>query len=613
MAGKRKATDPHKATHKRRKAEPVVDHDVDNPKVAPKKKEAVAKPSKSEGKAKADPQDVVPDDASDSAVDADVTVVTRDEVDNSMSESEDGEADDADAVPGPARRKSKAKKPSQPRKPVKELFTPWTPDFKYPPKNPAWGTIPYPVNWDIEKAGRDDPYIEPVFTTGGPPARSTNAQTVPPLWEDRKWEFREGRYHKAWRAKQADEVDDPTLPDLDQEDNLVLKLIDMRPTSKRNPTPKREPTFYVYAAGKPKDWHNRQTLKALNDRRREAIWRITRDTPWSQLEREFLTELCTEFPDASILELAQRFNHRFVGDFKESDAMRFHHLHTGRTLESVRSEYITYKEWYTADPPVTPNPVRQEGDKTDLVKKGNKRVETLGDQVMAKFMLNSEKITFSEYEELVSELTEAEIIDLDEQLADLAGWNDPDEVRSSAADSSRQSHETSAEASSVKSATEDAVDSPARSPTQSPAPSAIENAASSTDKAHGPAEDPVDTIRETSVETVAQGSTAQDTQHLEVAESGESESLGKENSNAGELPSPPTPSVTELAPLAPAGQKRARSEVDEDEEESRSAKRVKGETSSKEPRKVATAKKRAGGGRSVSPTSSVYKLRSNCF
>jgi hypothetical protein len=351
---------------------------------------------------------------------------------------------------------ARAKKPFQARKPIAELFTPWSdnePEPTPPARDPSWGTIPYATNWEIRQVAVDEEttipqgvpkdgsdYVEPQFSTGGPPARSTNAQTNPPLWEDRKWEFREGRYHKAWVAKGAQEPTDPNLPDLDQNDNLTLRLMDMRPRASNDRRPKRQPVVYRYANGKPKDWHNRQTIKALNDRRREAIWRITLDTPWTDVEREYLVELCEEFPDASILEYAQRFNFRFVGDYKEAAGMmRFHHIQAGRTLESVRNEYITYKEWYTASPPQVPDPIRQEADKTDYVKKGNARVRTEGEIRMNRFkgiygdvklglMTKSE---YDEYQKVYKEIL-ARNEQVDEELLELAGEGHEDDIRDSA-------------------------------------------------------------------------------------------------------------------------------------------------------------------------------------
>jgi hypothetical protein len=342
---------------------------------------------------------------------------------------------------------SKPRKKVQPRQPIKTLFTPWKDDeinIELPEVHDSWGRIPMP---DGEPQARPDL----------PSARASNAQTIPPLWEDRKYRFKPGRYHKSFGP--LDEVTDENAPDLDQEDNLIIKLMDMRPVSKKNPAPKRNATFYVYENGKPKDWENAQALKALNDRRREAIWRITQDAPWTDLEREYLARLCSDYPDASILEYAERFNYRFKGDFKEATAFRFHHVHEGRTLESIRHEYLTWKPLYDAGK--VPDPKRLEGDKTDMVKKDNKRQLTEGDLIMAKFdklrdPKEPKKGKVKKSEDTIVDSSDVEdepedsppahdpiknaepkLSELDEELAELAGYYNKDGGRSSPAPDSR--------------------------------------------------------------------------------------------------------------------------------------------------------------------------------
>lgn len=121
----------------------------------------------------------------------------------------------------------------------------------------------------------------------------------------------------------------------------------MRPKSANDPSPRRVPTTYFYEGGKPKDWNSIQAVKCLNDRRAQAIDRITMDAPWTRIEREYLASLCEEFPDASIWELTERHNARFKGqDFAVSIGFSFAKISQGRTVESVSHEYKTYKPYY---------------------------------------------------------------------------------------------------------------------------------------------------------------------------------------------------------------------------------------------------------------------------
>ncbi|KAF2260558.1 hypothetical protein CC78DRAFT_620148 [Lojkania enalia] len=206
---------------------------------------------------------------------------------------------------------------------IKSLFHPIQLDTRAPRFNDDWGRVPYP--------GPDGPQPR----RGSPPARTSNAVTNPPLFEDRKAKFELGRYQV---------VDGVTI---DQRDMLVISLIDMRPKSAYDRNPRRMPNKYQCGYGVPRDWSCSRTIKALNDRRFTAIERVTLDQRWSDIEREYLTTLFVEFPDASITEITERFNWRFKNDFIEvSTAFNFHDLHPGRTIESVRAEYLAYKKEY---------------------------------------------------------------------------------------------------------------------------------------------------------------------------------------------------------------------------------------------------------------------------
>jgi hypothetical protein len=87
------------------------------------------------------------------------------------------------------------------------------------------------------------------------------------------------------------------------------------------------------------------------------------DAPWTRIEREYLASLLEEFPDASIWELTERHNDRFMGkDFAQGTGFGFANLSTGRTVESVRYEYTTYKPLY--DRGEAPEMVRYRNDQS---------------------------------------------------------------------------------------------------------------------------------------------------------------------------------------------------------------------------------------------------------
>lgn len=249
------------------------------------------------------------------------------------------------------------------RKPIAECFTAWTPPASLttlPPVQATWGIKPFPG----DPAG---PQPHPT----SPAARTSNAATNPPLWEDRKFPFVSGRYHKSFGPGPA--PTDPATPDLDQEDNLVLRLIDMRPirSGPNKGVPRRQPITWHFQNGKPKDWADvKQTLHAMNTRRRDNLRAITRDVPWTAYERQYLAELFRDYPNASITELAERHNYLFTNNFRDGPLEEIHdvafhqvtaELSTGRTTESFRHEYLTWKHVY--DSGDIPNPARDETHK----------------------------------------------------------------------------------------------------------------------------------------------------------------------------------------------------------------------------------------------------------
>jgi hypothetical protein len=226
------------------------------------------------------------------------------------------------------------KTPSPKNPAVQQGFSPWKPTITAPAPSPFWGIKP--------KTG--DPLPHP----NQPSARDSDAATNPPMWEDRGFRIKRGsRYVKYFGPMKPEGAENG--PDLDQEDLLVVKLIDMRATNSRDKMPRCKPIYYAYEHGKPKNWDDMQTIKALNDRRGQAIDRMTLDTPWSRMEREYLAQLFREFPDGSIWDLTMRFNDRFMDqDHTLDTAFSFNSISTGRTVESVRHQYMTFKPAYDA-------------------------------------------------------------------------------------------------------------------------------------------------------------------------------------------------------------------------------------------------------------------------
>jgi hypothetical protein len=231
---------------------------------------------------------------------------------------------------------------------VHTLFNAWKPTITKPESDTFWGIKP--------KTGDARPHADQ------PAARSSDARVNPPLWENRGFRFKRGSRHVKYFGPLKPEGAD-SGSDLDQENLLVVKLMDMRKTSINDMTPRRTPTFYAFEHGKPQDWDSMLAIKVLNDRRGQAIDRITVDAPWSKTEREYLARLLAEAQDASIWELAERHNDRFMGeDHTAGTAFSYAETSTGRTVESVRHEYRTYKSVY--DKGGAPQSVRWRVDKS---------------------------------------------------------------------------------------------------------------------------------------------------------------------------------------------------------------------------------------------------------
>ncbi|OAG20618.1 hypothetical protein CC77DRAFT_1050039 [Alternaria alternata] len=239
-------------------------------------------------------------------------------------EASDSEKGDSAIVP-----EAKESKP-----PVGDGFTPYKHSIVIPAFNQFWGDRP------VTGSARPAP--------DQPSARASNGQTNPPLFENRGYRYKRGsqlvKHHYT-----IDPANMASLPiDRDQEELLAVRLIDMR-LNRKTSVPKRSPDVYCYGK-RPRDWNSKQSIKALNDRRYQAIDRETMDAPWTEIERKYLARLIREDPDASILDLAERHNDRFMGqDYKESTGfmkVMGGSLSIGRTVESVRYQYTAYKPFY---------------------------------------------------------------------------------------------------------------------------------------------------------------------------------------------------------------------------------------------------------------------------
>ena len=237
-------------------------------------------------------------------------------------EASDSKKGDSAIVPG-----AKQSKP-----PVGDGFLTYSHSIVIPAFNQFWGDRP------VTGSARPAP--------DQPSARASNGQTNPPLFENRGYQYKRGsqmvKHHYT-----IDPANMKSLPPIrDQEELLAVRLIDMRLT-KKTKVPKRSPDVYCYGKT-PRDWNSKQSIKALNDRRYQAIDRETMDAPWTEIERQYLARLIREDPDASILDLTERHNDRFMGqDYKESTGFfKVGLVSIGRTVESVRYQYTAYKPFY---------------------------------------------------------------------------------------------------------------------------------------------------------------------------------------------------------------------------------------------------------------------------
>ncbi|KAF2449354.1 hypothetical protein P171DRAFT_506960 [Karstenula rhodostoma CBS 690.94] len=171
---------------------------------------------------------------------------------------------------------------------------------------------------------------------GQPPARTSNAQAVPVIHEERGIKFRpDDRY-----------LNGPDGTRIDQQDHLILKLVDMRPKSQTDRTPKRQLVIWFYKNGAPTDWTDKYAIKKLNAAHQDNIRTICHEFTWSQSEANYIAERFRLNRDISMRELAYEFNNRFMGDLPFSPAQGWDQVHTGRTIEAIRGEYLSHKDLY---------------------------------------------------------------------------------------------------------------------------------------------------------------------------------------------------------------------------------------------------------------------------
>jgi hypothetical protein len=234
---------------------------------------------------------------------------------------------------------SKKKKAKKANRPIAECFHPWGTVLPKP-------VIPLPDAHEFRGCKPKLGDGAPRPPTKQPSAKTSNAASIPDLWEDRGYIFDQGSRYRKYVNEKPDNVDELS-EDIDQLAGMPLKLINMNPRSKKDRTPKRTPEVYIYKNGSPKDWDDTQTIKCLNDRRRDAIERVTRDPPWTNLEREYLAELVRQFPDGSIWDWTEHHNYRFVDNYRWPTGLPgIMDLSDGRTVESVADEYRKHKVSY---------------------------------------------------------------------------------------------------------------------------------------------------------------------------------------------------------------------------------------------------------------------------
>lgn len=179
-----------------------------------------------------------------------------------------------------------------------------------------------------------------------PSAKTSNAKAIPDLWEDRGHNFEIGGRYLKWIGEKPENGDELPDDNIDQQKALVLKLIGKK-VDEETGRSFANPVVYITPNGVPKDWNDKQAIKQLNDRRREAIDRVTQDPPWTIYERQVLNSIIGEYPEGSIWEWTEHHNHILVGNYRYGTGIgRFMDLSDGRTVESVANEYRKFRVFY---------------------------------------------------------------------------------------------------------------------------------------------------------------------------------------------------------------------------------------------------------------------------
>ncbi|KAF9700359.1 hypothetical protein EKO04_001697 [Ascochyta lentis] len=213
---------------------------------------------------------------------------------------------------------SKTKKSETKRK-AGEGFTPWKPKPAFvdvPDVQPHWGIVP--------RSGGYRP------SESQPSARESDAAVRPPLWENRKGAVRIKRGSR-W------------IGNYDQAYHMWLPLMDMRPISRNNQAPKRKPVGYYYEHGMPTNWNDVGPINDLNKALQEAIKSKSNKEPsFTQIERTALANICAENEEASIWDIAEKFNDQ-VHPVNKSEEGQYP---KGRFIESICHEYLMYKSTY---------------------------------------------------------------------------------------------------------------------------------------------------------------------------------------------------------------------------------------------------------------------------
>ncbi|KAJ4381483.1 hypothetical protein N0V86_002842 [Didymella sp. IMI 355093] len=225
----------------------------------------------------------------------------------------------------PVKPRAKSKvKITKPKRSTKEAFDKsWVPeeaknDFEPPDQaEPHWGIIPRSMNYRP--------------TEPQPSAKESDAKVMPPLWEDRKGDVR---------------LQGPTryIEDYDQAHHMYLRLMDQRCDS-GSVKPRRRPIHYWYkAGGMLLEWDNPDALNDLNKGLKGAIRTNSHEPAWQPNERAALAGICIANRDASIWDIAIIFNDEIhsLAEGKTEEAG----YPSGRTIESVRHEYLCYKSLY---------------------------------------------------------------------------------------------------------------------------------------------------------------------------------------------------------------------------------------------------------------------------